>query len=110
MTTYPSVRAIVRSIMAGVEAVANRLGIEFPISIERRIADAEKLCEHKTFMLQDLEAARPMVQGVQVSAPFGRYSSAVEILEVVLPKKSPGDKPGETLRTVKPERSGVGNV
>jgi hypothetical protein len=24
-----------------------------------------------------------MVQGVQVSAPFGRYSSAVEILEVV---------------------------
>ena len=29
-----------------------------------------------------LAAARPMVQGVQVSAPFGRYSCAVEILEV----------------------------
>lgn len=46
--------------MAGVEVVANRLGIELAISIERMIAGAEKLGEHKTFMLQDLEAARPM--------------------------------------------------
>ena len=36
------------------------MGIELPISIERRIAGAKKLCEHKTFTLQDLEAARPM--------------------------------------------------
>ena len=41
-----------------------------------------------------LTAARPMIQGVQVSAPFGRYSGAVEILEVVLPR----------------ERAGIGNV
>jgi methionine synthase / methylenetetrahydrofolate reductase(NADPH) len=34
-----------------------------------------------------LAAARPMIQGVQVSAPFGRYPSAVEILEVVLPRE-----------------------
>jgi 2-dehydropantoate 2-reductase len=60
MTTDPSVRAIVRSIMAEVEAVANRLGVELPISIEQRIAGAEKLGEHKTSMLQDLEAGRPM--------------------------------------------------
>jgi methionine synthase / methylenetetrahydrofolate reductase(NADPH) len=30
-----------------------------------------------------LTAARPMVQGVQVSAPLGRYAGAVEIIEVV---------------------------
>jgi methionine synthase / methylenetetrahydrofolate reductase(NADPH) len=30
-----------------------------------------------------LAAAQPMIQGVQVSAPNGRYSSAIEILEVV---------------------------
>ena len=60
MTTDPGVRAIVRSIMTEVEAVANKLGIELPISIEQRIAGAEKLGEHKTSMLQDLEADRPM--------------------------------------------------
>ena len=60
MTTDPGVRAVVRSIMTEVEAVANRLGIELPISIEQRIAGAEKLGEHKTSMLQDLEANRPM--------------------------------------------------
>jgi len=32
-----------------------------------------------------LEAARTMVQGVQVSAPFGRYSAAAEVLAAVLP-------------------------
>jgi homocysteine S-methyltransferase len=42
-----------------------------------------------------LAAARPMIQGVQVSAPLGRYAGAVEILEVVL---------------AKPEGAGVGNV
>ena len=60
MTTDPAVRSIVRSIMTEVEAVANKLGIEIPIAIEQRIAGAEKLGEHKTSMLQDLEADRPM--------------------------------------------------
>ena len=60
MATDPGVRVIVRSIMAEVEAVANKLGIELPISIEQRIAGAEKLGDHKTSMLQDLESQRPM--------------------------------------------------
>ncbi len=34
-----------------------------------------------------LAAARAMVQGVQVSAPFGRYSAAAEVLADVLPGK-----------------------
>jgi len=51
---------VVRSIMAEVESVANRLGVTLPISIEQRIAGAEKVGEHKTSMLQDLEAGRPM--------------------------------------------------
>jgi 2-dehydropantoate 2-reductase len=54
------VGAVVRSMMSEVEAVANRLGVELPISIEQRIAGAEKMGEHKTSMLQDLEMGRPM--------------------------------------------------
>jgi 2-dehydropantoate 2-reductase len=60
MTRHPDVHTLVRNIMQETEAVATRLGIELPISIEQRIAGAEKVAEHKTSMLQDLEAGRPM--------------------------------------------------
>jgi len=46
--------------MQEVEAVAHKLGMELPVSIDQRIAGAEKVGEHKTSMLQDLEAGRPM--------------------------------------------------
>ncbi len=60
MARDPDVCPIVRNIMAEVEAVANKLGVTLPISIDQRIAGAEKVGEHKTSMLQDLEANRPM--------------------------------------------------
>jgi len=60
MARDPGVCGVVRSIMAEVEAVANRLRTELPISIDQRIAGAEKVGEHKTSLLQDLEADRPM--------------------------------------------------
>jgi 2-dehydropantoate 2-reductase len=60
MARDPRVCDIVRSIMREVEAVANKLGVELPVSIEQRIAGAEKVGEHKTSMLQDLELGRPM--------------------------------------------------
>jgi len=60
MAQDPPVAGVVRSMMSEVEMVANRLGVELPISIDQRIAGAEKVGEHKTSMLQDLEAGRPM--------------------------------------------------
>ena len=60
MARDPEVSVVVRNIMTEVEAVAAKLGIELPVSIEQRIAGAEKVGEHKTSMLQDLEAGRPM--------------------------------------------------
>jgi 2-dehydropantoate 2-reductase len=56
----PGTVQVIRSIMQEVEAVAGKLGMELPISIDQRIAGAEKVGEHKTSMLQDLEAGRPM--------------------------------------------------
>ena len=38
--------------------VANKLGIEFRVTLEKRIAGAEKVGKHKTSMLQDVEAGR----------------------------------------------------
>jgi 2-dehydropantoate 2-reductase len=56
----PLVRPLVFSIMTEVTAVANRLGVDIPISIDQRIDGAGKVGEHKTSMLQDLEANRPL--------------------------------------------------
>ncbi len=60
MARHPDVSRVVREIMHETEAVAAKLGIELPISIDQRMAGAEKVGAHKTSMLQDLEAGRPM--------------------------------------------------
>ena len=60
MVRDPEVCPLIRGIMTEVEAVASKLGMELPVSIDQRIAGAEKVGEHKTSMLQDLEAGRPM--------------------------------------------------
>jgi 2-dehydropantoate 2-reductase len=53
-------RELAAAIMTEAEAVARRLGIEMGISIEQRIEGAEKVGHHKTSMLQDVEAGRPL--------------------------------------------------
>jgi 2-dehydropantoate 2-reductase len=60
MARDPGVCSVVRNIMEEVEAVSHKLGMELPVPIDQRIAGAEKVGEHKTSMLQDLEAGRPM--------------------------------------------------
>jgi 2-dehydropantoate 2-reductase len=60
MVRDPGVCSVIRGIMQEVEAVSGKLGMELPVSIDQRIAGAEKVGEHKTSMLQDLEAGRPM--------------------------------------------------
>src|SRR5271170_3241847 len=60
MVRDPGVSTVIRNIMLEVEAVSHKLGMELPISIDQRMAGAEKVGEHKTSMLQDLEAGRPM--------------------------------------------------
>jgi 2-dehydropantoate 2-reductase len=60
MLRDPGVGPVVRNIMQEVEEVSHKLGIELPVSLDQRIAGAEKVGEHKTSMLQDLEAGRPM--------------------------------------------------
>jgi 2-dehydropantoate 2-reductase len=60
MVRDPGVCSVIRNIMQEVEAVSRKLGMELPVSIDQRIAGAEKVGEHKTSMLQDLEAGRPI--------------------------------------------------
>jgi len=60
MLRDPGVAEVIRKIMQEVEAVSKKLGMELSVTVEQRIAGAAKVGEHKTSMLQDLEAGRPM--------------------------------------------------
>jgi 2-dehydropantoate 2-reductase len=74
-------RNLVRNIMQETESVARKLGMELPISIEQRMAGAEKVGEHKTSMLQDLEAGRPL----ELEAIVGAVLEIGERLEISMP-------------------------
>ncbi len=56
----PETRSIVKEIMNETKSVGEKLGANFPISIEKRIKGAELVGNHKTSMLQDFEANKPM--------------------------------------------------
>lgn len=60
MVRDPDVADLVKNIMTEASAVAAKIGIEMPVTIERRMEGAAKIGEHKTSMLQDLEAGRPI--------------------------------------------------
>ena len=55
---FPLTRELAAAMMREAQAVANRLGIAFRVSLDKRIAGAERVGKHKTSMLQDVEAGR----------------------------------------------------
>lgn len=57
---YPLTRELCIEMMREAQAVAEKLGISFRVGIDRRIAGAEKVGAHKTSMLQDVEAGKPL--------------------------------------------------
>lgn len=56
---FPLSRELAANMMQEASDVAGRLGIRFRVTLEKRIAGAEKVGRHKTSMLQDIEAGRP---------------------------------------------------
>jgi 2-dehydropantoate 2-reductase len=81
LVRHPDTNQVVREIMKETEAVAGKLGIELPISIDQRMAGAEKVGAHKTSMLQDLEAGRPM----EIEAVVGAVVELGDRLGVPMP-------------------------
>lgn len=71
------------------EFMKNDLRVSMPEEIMLRMAQADTpdaaRQEGIRIAQEMLEAVRPYVQGVQVSAPFGRYVPAAEVLASVLP-------------------------
>ncbi|TKK75850.1 2-dehydropantoate 2-reductase [Herbidospora galbida] len=65
---HTGARELVRTMMEETVAVAQAVGCNPHISIERRLAGAEKAGEHKTSTLQDLEKGKPLELDVLLSA------------------------------------------
>jgi 2-dehydropantoate 2-reductase len=55
---FPLGRDLAAAMMTEAQAVGEKLGITFRVSLEKRIAGAEGVGAHKTSMLQDVEAGR----------------------------------------------------
>jgi homocysteine S-methyltransferase len=71
------------------EFLKNDLRVSMPEEIMLRMAQADTpdAARREGILIAQemLEAVRPFVQGAQVSAPFGRYTTAAEVISNVLP-------------------------
>ncbi|CAM5343839.1 2-dehydropantoate 2-reductase [Streptomyces violaceorubidus] len=86
MCRHGGTREVIETMMTETLAVAGALGCEVGVSIERRLAGAEKVGDHRTSTLQDLERGKPLELDVLLAA-------VVELAEIT-------GVPVPTLRTV----------
>ena len=77
----PALHTLIRALMLEGRAVGEALGIKFGIDVDKRIAGAAEVGEHKTSMLQDLERGRPM----EIDALLGAVVELGELLEQPMP-------------------------
>lgn len=68
VATDPATRGTAYAMMSEAQQIGERLGVEFRVSIDRRIEGAAGVGAHKTSMLQDLEAGKPMEIDALVTA------------------------------------------
>ena len=60
LCTDEGTRAVARNMMVEAQEIAERLGVKFPIDVDRRIAGGAAVGAHRTSMLQDLDQGRPI--------------------------------------------------
>ena len=60
LCTDTGTRGVARAMMLEAQEIAEALGVKFPIDVDRRIDGGAAVGAHRTSMLQDLDAGRPM--------------------------------------------------
>lgn len=81
MANDEDVNALIRAMMLECEQVATKLGVKFPVDIEKRIDGARQVGAHKTSMLQDLENGRPL----EIDALVAVVSELGQLVDVPTP-------------------------
>jgi 2-dehydropantoate 2-reductase len=77
----PEMPDLLRAVFAECAAVAGRLGIQFPVSLDRRLEAGLAVGDHKTSMLQDLEAGKRL----ELDCMTGAMVELAEHLNVDVP-------------------------
>ncbi|MEO8279047.1 MAG: 2-dehydropantoate 2-reductase [Ideonella sp.] len=78
---FPLSRELAARMMSEARTVAEKLGVEFKVSLEQRIAGAESVGAHKTSMLQDVEHGRAL----ELQALVGSVVELARITETPTP-------------------------
>ena len=60
LCTDPGTREVARGMMVEAQEIAEKLGVKFPIDVQRRIDGGAAVGAHRTSMWQDLDQGRPM--------------------------------------------------
>ena len=74
--TFEPTRELAAGMMAEAQRVGEKLGVQFKVSIDKRIGGAQAIGAHKTSMLQDIEAGKAL----ELEALLG---SVIELAQVV---------------------------
>ena len=78
---FPLTRTLAAAMMTEAQAIGERLGAGFRVPMERRIAGAEGVGKHKTSMLQDVEAGKPL----EIDGMLGVVVELAEMTDVEVP-------------------------
>ena len=81
LCTDPGTRAVARAMMVEAQEIAEKLGVVFPIDVERRIDGGAAVGAHRTSMLQDLLTGRPM----EIEALVGSVAELGRMTETPTP-------------------------
>jgi 2-dehydropantoate 2-reductase len=81
LAAIPEMPDLLRQIFAECAAVAERLGVRFPVSLDRRLEAGLAVGDHKTSMLQDLEAGKRL----ELDCMTGAIAELAERMQIDVP-------------------------
>ncbi len=81
LCTDPGTREVARNMMIEAQTIAEKLGVKFPIDVDRRIQGGADVGAHRTSMLQDLDQGRPM----EIDALVGSVKELGRVTETPTP-------------------------
>jgi 2-dehydropantoate 2-reductase len=81
LCTDEGTRPVARNMMLEAQTIAEKLGVKFPIDVDRRIDGGAAVGAHRTSMLQDLDQGRPM----EIDALLGSVQELGRVTDTATP-------------------------
>ncbi|MGA7595541.1 MAG: 2-dehydropantoate 2-reductase [Gallionella sp.] len=78
---FPATRELAANMMREAQNIGEKLGVQFKVSLDKRINGAQAVGQHKTSMLQDVELGRP----IELDALVGSVIELGHITETPTP-------------------------